>query len=131
MIGIDTNILVRYITRDHEEQFSLSKDVLEQRCSDAEPGYVNIVVLSELTWVLSRAYGAEREQIAAVIEQILVTSRLEIQHRDACSAALILYRDSDADFADCLIGALNREAGCDVTITLDRRLSTVPGFSQP
>jgi len=131
MIGIDTNILVRYITRDHEEQFNLSKEVLERRCSDAEPGYINVVVLCELTWVLSRAYGADREQLAAVIEQILVTSRLEVQHRDACSAALAVFRDSDSEYADCLIGQLNRSAGCDITVTLDRRLSSVPGFSRP
>lgn len=131
MIGIDTNILARYITRDEEKQFRAAKDVLENQCSDAEPGFINVVVLSELTWVLSRAYHAGREQVAAVVEQLLVTSRLEIQHRDACSSALAAYRDSDVEFADCLIGQLNHREGCETTYTLDRRGGSLAGFSIP
>lgn len=129
MIGIDTNILVRYITRDHEEQFNLAKEVLEARCSVVEPGFVDVIVLCELTWVLSRAYGAGREQVAGVVEQLLVTSRLEVQHRDACSAALSIFRNSDTEFADCLIGRLNRDAGCETTFTLDRRAAGLESFS--
>lgn len=131
MIGIDTNILVRYITRDHEEQFRTAKDVLETRCSDAEPGFVNVVVLCELTWVLSRAYDAGREQVAAVVEQLLVTSRLEVQHRDACSAALVSYRESDNEFADCLIARLNQDARCETTYMLDRRAANLEFFCMP
>ncbi len=120
MTGIDTNVLVRYITRDHAEQYEAAKRHLESNCSQENPGYVNVIVLCELIWVLTTAYDADREDVARVIDQILRTRQLQVQRRDQVRSALEEYTDSTAGFADCLIGCLNRQAGCDRTITFDQ-----------
>ncbi|NBC18064.1 MAG: PIN domain-containing protein [Bacteroidetes bacterium] len=128
MIGLDTNVLVRYLTRDDAEQYRRAKTFLESRCTEARPGYVNLVVLSELAWVLKAAYGATREEIARVLEQLLVTKQIKVGHRDAVQAALQAYKTSMADFADCLIGSLNQEARCTGTATFDQWASELDGF---
>lgn len=120
MTGIDTNVLVRYITRDHPEQYKAAKRHLESRCTQEDPGYVTVIVLCELAWVLTSAYDAEQEEVARVIDQVLRTRQLQVQHRDQVRAALVEHEDSEAAFADCLIGQLNREAGSDETVTFDR-----------
>jgi len=120
MTGVDTNVLVRYITRDHPEQYRAAKRHLESSCTQEAPGYVNVIVLCELAWVLSTAYGAGQEEVARVIDQLLRTRQLQIQHRDQVRSALAEYRDSKAGFPDCLIGQLNREEGADETVTFDQ-----------
>lgn len=121
MTGIDTNVLVRYITRDHPEQYKAAKRHLESRCSQDNPGYVSVIVLCELAWVLSRAYDAGLDEIVRVIDQILQTRQLQVQRRDQVRAALAEYVDSGADFADCLIGQINRTGGADETVTFDQK----------
>jgi predicted nucleic-acid-binding protein len=120
MTGIDTNVLVRYITRDHPEQHRAAKRHLESSCTQEGPGYVNIVVLCELAWVLRSAYDASQEEVAQVVDQLLRTRQLQIQQRDRVRAALTEYEESAAGFADCLIGQLNQEAGTEETVTFDQ-----------
>ena len=123
MTGIDTNVLVRYITRDHPEQYRAAKRHLEATCTQENPGYVNVIVLCELAWVLTTAYDADTEEVARVIDQLLRTRQLQIQCRDQVRSALSEYRDSKAGFPDCLIGRLNRKEGGDETVTFDQDAS--------
>ena len=120
MTGIDTNVLVRYITRDHPEQHAAAKRYLESNCTQETPGYVNVIVLCELAWVLTTAYDASQEELARVIDQLLRTRQLQIQRRDQVRSALAEYRDSKAGFPDCLIGQLNRSDGTGETVTFDQ-----------
>lgn len=120
MTGIDTNVLVRYVTRDHPEQYRAAKRHLESSCTQEEPGYVSVIVLCELAWVLTSAYEAAGEEVARVIDQVLRTRQLQVQRRDQVRAALAQYKSSKADFADCLIGQLCLEAGADETVTFDQ-----------
>lgn len=120
MTGIDTNVLVRYITRDHPEQHGAAKRHLESTCTQEEPGLVSTVVLCKLAWVLTTAYDTSQEELAQVIDQLLRTRQLQIQRRDQVRSALAEYRGRKAGFPDCLIGQLNRSEGADETVTFDQ-----------
>ena len=120
MRGIDTNVLVRYLTADDAVQFEAVAALIEGAEDSEERLFVNVVVLCELCWVLrGRRYGYDRTAIAEVIERILAARTFEVERRDLVRRALQGYRRGEADFADCLIGAVNRTEGCVDTVSLD------------
>jgi len=106
--GIDTNVLVRYITRDDPEQHRTAKAYLESTCTPEEPGYVSVIVVCELARVLDSAYDATDADIADVIDQLLRTHQLRIERRDRVRAALNQYTRHAADFPDCLLGQISQ-----------------------
>jgi predicted nucleic-acid-binding protein len=130
MTGIDTNVLVRYLTRDDPDQYRAAKTFLESSCTQEDPGYVGEIVLCEVVWVLTGAYDATKGEVVDVIDQLLRTRQLQIGHRDSVREALEAYRRSDADFADCLLGALNEAAGCEETVTFDRNAGELDGWNR-
>lgn len=127
MIGLDTNILVRYITQDDPEQSALASKLIEQNCSRESPGYINHIVLCELVWVLRRCYKVEEQQALQVIEQILRTVQFLVQNPQVVWKALKLARKNKADFPDCLITHINLAGGCITTVTLDRAAAEING----
>lgn len=120
MIGLDTNVLVRYLTRDDPEQYRTAKAFVESTCTKETPGVIGPVVLCELVWVLTGAYDATKADVARIMDQLLRTRQLVVPDRDVVRRALADYREGAADFADCLIGQMNQEAGCAETVTFDR-----------
>lgn len=128
MMGIDTNVLVRYITRDDPEQYRAAKSFLESDCTQEEPGYVNAIVLCELAWVLTSVYDATDEELTAALDQLLRTRQLQIERRDQVRLALEQYKRSAAGFPDCLLGQLNQHEGCEETITFDRDANDMDGW---
>jgi predicted nucleic-acid-binding protein len=88
-----------------------------------------MLVLTELSWVLGRAYGYSRTQVYQVVEALLLTTELRVERPDIVRVALGLFFAGAADFADCLIGSTNAANGCETTFTFDRRASRVAGFS--
>ncbi|MGH6934501.1 MAG: PIN domain-containing protein [Dongiaceae bacterium] len=127
MIGVDTNVLVRYVTRDDRAQATRADRLLDARSPD-DPAFVNRIVLCELAWVLHKAYEYDRPAIAAVIEGILSTEALVVEDRDAAIAALASYWAGEADLADGLIGITNLAAGCTATATFDQDAARLAGF---
>jgi len=128
MTGLDTNVLVRYITRDDPEQYRAAKSFLEANCTGDIPGYVNVIVLCELAWVLTTAYNATREELADVLDQLVRTRQLQIEHRDQVRLALAEYEQNEAGFPDCLLGRLNQHEGCTETVTFDQSASAMDGW---
>ena len=128
MRGIDTNVLVRFLTRDDAAQFRRVQEFLETRFAEAEPVLVNVIVLCETVWVLRSAYRISRREIAAALDRLLGSSGLVIEDRDQVAAAVEAYRHGPGDFADYLLGERNRGAGCVSTATLDRRLKSASAF---
>lgn len=121
MIGIDTNVLVRYLMRDEPEQSAIARSFMFSLSRD-EPGFVSSVVLAELSWVLARAYRVPRGHIADGLEALLRTHDLVIENRDASFRALALYRaGKHVEFADALIAMIASLAGASRTVTFDRR----------
>jgi predicted nucleic-acid-binding protein len=129
MIGVDTNVLVRYLTLDDPAQAALATEVVEGAARSGEPLFVSSVALCELAWVLDRAYGYRKPEIVSAIEGLLRAAQLRFADPARLWAALADFRNGRADFADCVIGRDGASAGCDTTLTFDRALSGVPGFT--
>ena len=119
MIGLDTNVLVRYLTRDDEAQWKQAEEII----SNAESCFISNIVLCELVWVLrGKPYKYSQSEILKIIELLLQSSKLNFANRTVIYQALRLNKLGKADFADYLIGAVNRSYECDITVTFDRKL---------
>jgi predicted nucleic-acid-binding protein len=125
MIGLDTNVLVRYIVEDDEKQARVATRIIDN-CTVDEPGFVSNIVLIELTWVLSSCYNADKAALVAVIEQLLQTKQLLVAQAEIVWHALDDYKKSSADFSDCLLSRINQEAGCSTTVTFDKDPAKLP-----
>ncbi len=119
MIGLDTNILVRYVAQDDAKQSLRATRLIESLTAEA-PGYVGLVAVVELVWVLTGCYDSSREEVAAVLETLLRAKELVVADADAVWKALRLFKQGKADFADCLIERCGALAGCSHTATFDR-----------
>ena len=128
MIGLDTNVLVRYFVEDDPAQTRKAARFIETRCSAEEPGFVDRVALCELFWVLSSGHGYRRAQIARVVESLLASRDIVLEDHDCVRAALRAYENVRADFADALIGQVNRARGCEATATFDRDAAKLDEF---
>ena len=128
MIGLDTNILVRYIVRDDPRQTKAATQLIESRCTSEDPGLVASIVLCELVWVLDCAYGYDRAAISAVIRRLLTVEELQTEASDLAWSALNLYEVGKADFADYMIGLVNQTQKVETTFTLDHQLAKAPLF---
>lgn len=126
MIGLDTNVLVRYIVRDDPAQTALADHCIEYTCSREEPGYISHLVLAELIWVLECGYGYPRPMLGEVLVTLLSSEEIRIQDAPLIRLALGAFLAGAADFADCLIGALHRRAECETTVTFDKKAARLP-----
>ena len=118
MIGLDTNVLVRYFAQDDARQSAKATALIES-LTHAQPGYLSQAVLIELVWVLQRCYGASREMVAETLERVLRTQELVVQEAEHVWQALRVYRQG-GDFADCLIACVAISAGCDEVVSFDK-----------
>lgn len=118
MTGLDTNVLVRYLMQDDPRQSPMANRLIESLTAEA-PGFVPVVVLIELVWVLTGSYGLGRTQVATVLGTLLRSKELVIDRAELVAQALKRYGTSSADFADALIERLASAAGCAVTMTFD------------
>ncbi len=123
MIGLDTNVLVRYLTQDDPEQSAQANHLIETKCTRHTPGRISLVVLCELTWVLGGAYRYEKQIVLQVLENILASVDLTVENEDIARSALAAFRWGEADFADYVITYSNYSAGCEVTYSFDRKLA--------
>ena len=119
MIGLDTNVLVRYIMQDDARQSPLATRLVES-LSAASPGFVSLVSVVELAWVLGSAYGLDRDQLVQGLEGLLRTKEIVVDRAEAVWKALRILQKSNADLADCLIERTAASAGCNKTMTFDR-----------
>ena len=128
MIGLDTNVLVRYLTQDDPPQFARAAAFIDAASEREEQFLINAPVLCELVWVLATVYEYSREEIGQALEQIFTTAQFEIERLDEARQALGDFRSSKADFSDALIGRINRSLGAKHTVTFDRDLKAVETF---
>ncbi len=128
MIGLDTNILVRYLAQDDLVQSPKATEIIERQLSEERPGFVSVVAMVETAWVLERVYGLTSEKVAAAIEAMLQTDVLMVEDEQEVFTAMTALKEGRGSFADALIGALGAKAGCLHTLTFDREASRLPGF---
>lgn len=128
MIGLDTNVVVRYLAQDDARQAAIATRLIEGSLSANERGFISIVTLAEIVWVMSSNYDASRASVAEIVEGLLSAPQLMIERADVLWRALKAYGDSKADFSDAVIVVLGSDAGCSKTVTFDRHAGAHPGF---
>lgn len=127
MIGLDTNVLVRYLTQDDPAQARQAGELIESFTAD-HPGFVSLVALVELTWVLQSCYQVKRQNLVKLLKLLLGTKELIIQDAAWVWRALRRFDTTTADFADCLIEHCGRAVGCQSTVTFDRQAIKAAGM---
>ncbi|WP_105414815.1 MULTISPECIES: PIN domain-containing protein [Neorhizobium] len=120
MIGIDTNVLVRYALDDDPHWSPIVTRFLDTQLSPQRPGYINPITLVELVWTLRRKPEYNRSKLADLIESLLASDSLILGEAEAVERALAAFRQGGAGFADYLIAELNEAAGASPTVTIDR-----------
>lgn len=128
MIGLDTNILVRYLTQDDPVQSAKATEILEHRLTEKNPGFVSVVAMVETVWVLDRAYSLTAQEIATAIERLLQVDVLAIENEQEVFTAMVVLKQGRGSFADALIAELGARVGCTRTLTFDRKAIRLPGF---
>jgi predicted nucleic-acid-binding protein len=130
MIGIDTNVLVRYLVRDDQSQYDRARRLIQREVESGEPVLVSLLVMLEMEWVLRSRYALAKADIVATFSSLLETAELAFEDESSLEMAIYSWKDSVAEFADCLIGARNRRLGCRATATFDRKALKLAGFVQ-
>ena len=129
MIGLDTNVLLRYLTRDDHLQSRAAIAFLEHELTLERPGYINVVTFAELVWTLRTSYAASNEHLLTAVERLLQADTLVIQNATEIGAALVDATEGRGSFADALIARMNAAAGCDRTVTFDKKALRLEGFA--
>ena len=129
MIGLDTNVLIRYLAQDDPAQTAVATELIEHRLATEGPGFVNLVTILETLWVLRRIYALGSKEIVAVVESLLQIETLEVQNEQQVFEAAAVLKRGLGSFEDALISTLNLASGCTSTLTFDRKASRLPGFT--
>jgi predicted nucleic-acid-binding protein len=127
MIGLDTNILVRYLTHDDPNQTAAAMKVMNSLASDS-PGFLSLIVIAELVWVLTISYRFRKKEIEQVLETLLRSKELMTERAEIVFEALRAFSAGRADFADCLIERCAHAAECKYTVTFDENAATLTGM---
>jgi predicted nucleic-acid-binding protein len=128
MLGVDTNVLVRFLVRDNEAKFEKARKLIKREVAAGRRIFVSQLVLLETEWVLRSRYRLPKSLIIEAISGLLDATDVRFEDEQAIEEALFIWKDTTAEFADCLIGAQNRRLGCRATATFDVKASKLPGF---
>jgi predicted nucleic-acid-binding protein len=128
MLGVDTNVVIRYLIRDDQSQYEKARRLIDREVRKGEPVLVSLLVLLETEWVLRSRYELPKSEIVSAFSALLDTADLAFEDESAIEHALYSWKNSTADFADCLIDARNRRLGCGATATFDGRALKLAGF---
>ena len=129
MIGLDTNVLVRYTMQDDAKQSPKAAKIIEALDGTEKSGYVTLVSIVELVWVLSASYELTRAQVAQALDSLIRAKQLRIESADQAIRALRVFKEGKSDFADCLIERSANSAGCEKTVTFDVNASRHAGMT--
>lgn len=128
MIGLDTNVLVRYLTQDDPIQSPKATEIIERHLTEQNPGFVSVVAMVETAWVLDRVYDLGAHDIAAAIERMLQADVLVVENEQEVFTAMVALKHGHGSFADALIAELGIRAGCASTLTFDHNALRLPGY---
>ena len=128
MKGLDTNVLVRYLTQDDEGQAEVAAKTIEGAAAKGEKMLIQPIILCELVWVLESAYDFPKTDLLRVLEGVLRVAQFEIVEKDTVWQALSDFRQGKGDFSDYYLGRANEKAGAAITLTFDKTLKGIPRF---
>ncbi|MDP3210655.1 PIN domain-containing protein [Methylotenera sp.] len=127
VIAIDTNVLVRFLVRDDEAQFLAASKLIYDCIANSQPVLISLLVMLEAEWVLRSRYKISKLEIAAVFNKLLESKEAIFEDEESLEESLQTWKESSADFADCLIVAKSRRLGCSSLMTFDSKASALPG----
>lgn len=128
MLGLDTNVLVRFLVQDDQAQFERAQKLISRETRTGGHVLISLLVLLETEWVLRSRYGLTKTEILAAFSGLLASAELRFEDEHSIEQALFAWKDSAADFADCLLGARHRALGCRATASFDAKAIKLPGF---
>jgi predicted nucleic-acid-binding protein len=128
MIGLDTNVVVRYLTQDDARQTPIATQFIEKSLSLNRPGFISLIVLAEVVWVLVSLYKIDRRKVIEVVEGLLTTQQLQVDDAPLVWRAVRRYASSKIDFSDALIVESALARGCAKTVTFDKACKSIAGF---
>ena len=128
MLGVDTNVLVRFLVRDDQAQFEKARKLIKRELAAGRRVFVGQLVLLETEWVLRSRYSLPKNLIIEVISGLLDAADVRFEDEPTIEEALFIWKDTTSDFADCVIGVHNRRLGCRATATFDMKACKLPGF---
>jgi predicted nucleic-acid-binding protein len=133
MIGLDTNVVIRYLTQDDPVQSAKATEIIERRLTPKNPGFVSVVAMVEIVWVLDRAYSLTAKEISTAVERLLQVEVLAIENEQQVFTAMVALKQGrgsfpGGSFSDALIAELGVRAECARTLTFDRKALRLPGF---
>ena len=131
MIGLDTNVLVRYVAQDDTTQSPKATVWIERRLTAENPGFISVVAAAETAWVLESVYRLSDREIAVAIERLLQVDVLVFESEQQVFTAMIALKEGQGSFADALIAGLGANAGCSHTLAFDQGALRIPGFELP
>ena len=126
MIGIDTNIIIRYITQDDETQSQKANDLIDNQLSIKQQGFITLLSMVEISWVLESCYKQDRHEVLSILNDLLAIRQLVVEQSDIAYLAIKrCHENTKTDFSDALIAIINEHKGCDVTYTFDKNAQKV------
>jgi predicted nucleic-acid-binding protein len=128
VIGLDTNVVVRYLTQDDPKQSPIATRFMESTISTEDPGFISLIVLAEVLWVLVSLYSVDRAGVAEIITGLLTTEQLRVDSAELVWRAKRRYEKSKADFSDALIMECALAAPCKRSVTFDKTAASTAGF---
>ena len=128
MIGLDTNVLVRYLAQDDERQSPVATRFVEKTLTADDRGFISLIVLAEVVWVLVSLYSLDRTGVCKVITTLLTTEQLHVESAELVWRAKRQYEESKADLSDALVAECSAQAGCEHSVTFDRAAAGLTGF---
>jgi predicted nucleic-acid-binding protein len=128
MKAIDTNVLVRFLVKDDEQQAELAYRVFKQAETDRQALFIPMLVVLETVWVLESVYAIKRQEILDSVEELLLMPVLEFETQSAIRSFVSSARENKADLSDLLIAHSARFSGCECVLTFDRRASHLDFF---
>jgi predicted nucleic-acid-binding protein len=127
MIGLDTNVLIRYIAQDDKKQSALATNLINSLTKES-PGFITLVSVIELVWVMQSCYESTKMEVVKILETLIATRELIIENAETVIRATRVFSSSRADFSDCLIERSANKAGCEYSVTFDENAIKHGGF---
>ena len=132
MIGLDTNVVARYLAQDDAKQAALATRLIEEKLTPTQQGFISLAVVAEFRWVLNSLYGATMAELVATLEDFLNTPQFCMEKRDVLRATIGRFKVSSnrkAGLADALIAEIALSAGCTATMTFDKAAVRAAGMT--
>jgi predicted nucleic-acid-binding protein len=128
MIGLDTNILVRFIAQDDPINSPKANSIMRS-LSVEEPGWIAVSAMAEFAWVMNRKFRVSRPDVYAMLNMFLTWPEIVVEQADLVRYAANLFHNGGAEFTDYLVACSGRNAGCSHTLTFDRKAARSAGMT--